>query len=399
MPYLQLHDQRFPLRAGPMRLGFGPDADIRVPAGGAEASDTGDADGSAVAVVRLGDAGATIAPARPGAAIRVNGVLLAEGATPLMHGDKIDIHGVELSFGDDRQGGTTQFIRTADLSEVRRARAGAPPPAPAAGAATGGRIVSLIDGRDYSVGPGGLTIGRDAECDVVLPSSDVSRRHAELRLGEAGYEILDLSTNGLFVNDERVAGARPLHRGDILRMGAEEFRFHADAPLVPPAPPPPPGAPAPVPAAAPPVIPRETLARMEVVSPGALYGRSYDVTAILVAVGRGAHNEIVLADDTVSHAHATLRRRDRVWYVTDVGSRNGTYANGRRTQGETRIGHVAELRLGGVTLAFAAAALEPITAPVAPGTAPARDASSGRLWLLALIVITGVTAYLLLRGR
>src|SRR3984893_12279229 len=74
----------------------------------------------------------------------------------------------------------------------------------------------------------GLVFGRDASCDVVIPSSEVSRRHAEIVAGDNGYVVTDMSTNGLFVNGNRVEGMQILGRGDTLRIGNEDFRFYAD---------------------------------------------------------------------------------------------------------------------------------------------------------------------------
>ena len=48
-------------------------------------------------------------------------------------------------------------------------------------AARRGRAMLLAEGKRYAVGPGGATIGRSRECDIVLADSNVSRRHAELR--------------------------------------------------------------------------------------------------------------------------------------------------------------------------------------------------------------------------
>jgi len=48
---------------------------------------------------------------------------------------------------------------------------------------------------------------------------DVSRRHAEIVLTPKGYVLVDSSTNGTFVNEERVEGQRILARADVLRAG------------------------------------------------------------------------------------------------------------------------------------------------------------------------------------
>lgn len=67
---------------------------------------------------------------------------------------------------------------------------------------------------------GEVVLGRDAGCAVALAADDVSRRHARVAPDGDGHVVVDLgSTNGTFVNGERVA-ARRLAAGDRLRVGA-----------------------------------------------------------------------------------------------------------------------------------------------------------------------------------
>src|SRR5437016_9111749 len=119
---------------------------------------------------------------------------------------------------------------------------------------TGGRVVSLTDGREYAIAGASLVFGRDASCDVVVPGKDVSRRHAEIMQTPKGYLIVDSSTNGTSVNDVRVEGQRLLARADVITIGEEKFRFYADTAAAPPANPQP-GPAANVPSAAPPPHP------------------------------------------------------------------------------------------------------------------------------------------------
>src|SRR5256886_6465966 len=101
---------------------------------------------------------------------------------------------------------------------------------------TGGRVVSLTDGREYVITAATIVFGREAGCDIVVAGKDVSRRHAEIMQTPKGYVLVDSSTNGTFVNEERVQGQRVLQRADVIRMGEESFRFYAD--VVPAAAPP-----------------------------------------------------------------------------------------------------------------------------------------------------------------
>lgn len=66
-----------------------------------------------------------------------------------------------------------------------------------------------------------LRAGRLASLEIVLDDSSVSRRHAEVRLGDDGWFVRDLeSTNGTYVNGVRMGpGEHPLHQRDIVQFG------------------------------------------------------------------------------------------------------------------------------------------------------------------------------------
>jgi hypothetical protein len=69
------------------------------------------------------------------------------------------------------------------------------------------------------------TIGSGAGSTVTVGDVGVSRRHAGIRKSEGGFELADLgSTNGVYVNGERVAKRR-LQSADVIRVGATEMVF------------------------------------------------------------------------------------------------------------------------------------------------------------------------------
>jgi predicted component of type VI protein secretion system len=75
----------------------------------------------------------------------------------------------------------------------------------------------------------GTTIGREG-CDITLGDPDVSRRHAEIQISNGDILISDLgSTNGTFVNGERIDQPRSLRDGDEVRIGAVVWRLRAPA--------------------------------------------------------------------------------------------------------------------------------------------------------------------------
>jgi pSer/pThr/pTyr-binding forkhead associated (FHA) protein len=70
-----------------------------------------------------------------------------------------------------------------------------------------------------------LRLGRSRSCDLALRSPDASRRHAEIVLGASGWLVRDLdSTNGTFVNGERVA-EHLLQPGDRIEIGSDAITF------------------------------------------------------------------------------------------------------------------------------------------------------------------------------
>jgi serine phosphatase RsbU (regulator of sigma subunit) len=72
-----------------------------------------------------------------------------------------------------------------------------------------------------------LTIGRIAPCELVLDSPTVSRRHCRVELQGDSVVLTDLdSTNGIFVNDERVSGLVALEDGARIRIGAHTLSYH-----------------------------------------------------------------------------------------------------------------------------------------------------------------------------
>ena len=88
------------------------------------------------------------------------------------------------------------------------------------------RALLVVGGRRLIVPPGGATIGRSRDCEIVLDDSGASRRHAELSPRAEGWELRDLgSTNGVRVNGRAVHGLQPLRQGDRVEIGSTEIVF------------------------------------------------------------------------------------------------------------------------------------------------------------------------------
>ena len=68
-------------------------------------------------------------------------------------------------------------------------------------------------------------IGRSKECHLILPSKTISRFHAEIHQSKNSLWVYDLgSTNGTFINKERVLKKAILKNGDTMHIADLEFR-------------------------------------------------------------------------------------------------------------------------------------------------------------------------------
>jgi len=59
-------------------------------------------------------------------------------------------------------------------------------------------------------------------------------------------------------------------------------------------------------------------------------GRSFEVDEDAVFIGRAPDNEIPIKDKSVSRKHLKIIKRAERYYVTDLGSKNGTFIDGKR---------------------------------------------------------------------
>jgi hypothetical protein len=84
------------------------------------------------------------------------------------------------------------------------------------------------DGRRNVLSGSRIVVGRSREADIVISDPNISRRHAELRRGDEGWQIVDLgSTNGIKVNGRRV-DQQALRPGDQITVGVTDLTFELD---------------------------------------------------------------------------------------------------------------------------------------------------------------------------
>ena len=82
------------------------------------------------------------------------------------------------------------------------------------------RVLSQAVSREYLVSEVERSIGREAVNDIVIDDAEMSGRHAKIRFRGEGFWVEDLnSTNGTFVNGDRIFEPTFLHDEDLLKMG------------------------------------------------------------------------------------------------------------------------------------------------------------------------------------
>ncbi len=87
-------------------------------------------------------------------------------------------------------------------------------------------VGNWLDGQVFTLG-NRTVIGRDNSCDITIPGSHLSRRHAEFLVAGHSLFLRDLgSANGSFVNGKRI-DETSLKNGDLVKLDVLSFRILA----------------------------------------------------------------------------------------------------------------------------------------------------------------------------
>ena len=90
-----------------------------------------------------------------------------------------------------------------------------------------------VAGKEFDLSQAETVIGRAPSVDIVIAQSAVSGRHALITRQAGEYVIEDLnSTNGTFINGQRLMGRKPLGHGDQIRLG-QTITLEVQAPAQP----------------------------------------------------------------------------------------------------------------------------------------------------------------------
>jgi ABC-type multidrug transport system ATPase subunit len=217
-------------------------------------------------------------------------------------------------------------------------------------------------GETYPIESGELVLGREPGVSLLIESPGVSRRHARIYLQNEQVYVEDLgSSNGTFLNGERLEMPRRLKHGDQVRLGRavtlvyEGDKPTADATMLE-------GAAAPVGAtmvegAVPPVgatlIGEEPLPlrqpspiQLSVAIAGETV-RTYTLSQARITLGRGEDNQIVISSPIVSRQHAVLERSKSGYQLSVLPeASNPVLLEGQPLTAPRQLHHGDILRIG-----------------------------------------------------
>jgi pSer/pThr/pTyr-binding forkhead associated (FHA) protein/S1-C subfamily serine protease len=182
----------------------------------------------------------------------------------------------------------------------------------------------LANGREIEL-TGSMTIGRSVENWIKLDGEAVSRKHANLEMLNGRFVLHDLSSNGTFVNEKRITGPTELRDGDKVRIGSNVLIFKKG------------------------LAPIQSTLNWQTTEPLSLVrgdGAEFGVNRGMI-IGRSDKCDLVLVNDnSASQTHAKIDLVAGQAIVTDLTSRNGTWVNGKKISGATRLKHADKVLVG-----------------------------------------------------
>lgn len=165
---------------------------------------------------------------------------------------------------------------------------------------------------EYTFEEGEFIVGRSQSADIILPSDNVSRRHARLYTVDGRCYVEDLnSANGVFVNGRRIHEVYQIQGTVQLKVG--DFYLHIEG-----------GDAA---GGAEQVYAELTGQNLS------FHGQVFRLTRNVTLVGRGKDCSLTLIDPSISRIHAKLTvDRGGTILIEDLKSSNGTFVNNERVE-------------------------------------------------------------------
>lgn len=172
------------------------------------------------------------------------------------------------------------------------------------------------------------TLGRSPSAGIVALADVVSRSHGKLEKRSDGWWYTDLdSRNGSYFENRQIQEIK-LHDGMKLQLGKDEKKavfitFHGSTEKETPVPRP---------------VGKETAIEKPTSTTGYVHLRGAAPSKSgRQVIGRGNEADIRLQSPVVSREHASIQPGTPEWTITDLGSKNGTFLNGKRISRTERL--------------------------------------------------------------
>lgn len=189
---------------------------------------------------------------------------------------------------------------------------------------------------------GAYVVGRHESCDIVIPSSAVSRQHARIFVDNGRCFVEDLgSANGVIVDGQRVLKQRDLGSASQIKIG--DFYLYLEFKR--------------------PESNRANLMQTLFINDNgghhkivrindAFAGEEFGLSEVENTIGRTDENFILLSDTSISRLHAKVVRQGDSYSVIDLGSSNGTRVNGKLIKALTPLKVGDRVHFGNIEFVF-----------------------------------------------
>ena len=202
-----------------------------------------------------------------------------------------------------------------------------------------------------------IILGRDDSVDITIPTPVVSRRHARFSLEADGYIVEDLgSSNGTFVNGERLRGRKALNSGDEIKLGqaitlvykAPQTESNKTVVRAAPAKPSQPAHLMQTTIGEEPIISSVNMGPPQlVVTIAGENQQTHTLNKQVITLGRVEGNDIIVPSQVVSSRHARLEKADGGYKLTVLPeAKNPVLFEGRPLEAPRLLRHGDILRLG-----------------------------------------------------
>ncbi|MEY4529951.1 MAG: hypothetical protein RLZZ156_672 [Deinococcota bacterium] len=195
-----------------------------------------------------------------------------------------------------------------------------------------GITTGAYEGKQYILGKPVVTVGRSDGNDIGL----YREKNLALNLGTFNFNAGRWMYNGeaVLVNGNSLSSAA-LVNGDTIKFGATEFLFETKdgggAPRAEEEIPEPQVTPTPEPRVTPTIPEARVIPIPKALEYWKLRGaETLELPFGTVTLGRSEENQIVIPEASISGQHAQLEVRSESLSITDLGSTNGTFVNGRQ---------------------------------------------------------------------